>query len=84
MSTGVSGKEPDMIPEFRNGYNKHLDLTEEEYWDQYFADYVDECESSARHEPTDTLEGEPYEDTYFHGIPDYDIFNRPAWGEEGE
>lgn len=27
-------------------------------------------------------EGEPYEDTYLPGIPDYDRFNRPSWGEE--
>lgn len=29
-----------------------------------------------------TVEGEPYEDTYFPGIADYDRFGRPSWGEE--
>lgn len=26
-----------------------------------------------------TVEGEPYEDTYFPGIADYDMFGRPSW-----
>jgi hypothetical protein len=30
----------------------------------------------------DELEGEPYEDTYFPGIADYDRFGRPSWGTE--
>lgn len=25
------------------------------------------------------IEGEPCEDTYLQGIPDYDRFNRPSW-----
>jgi hypothetical protein len=28
------------------------------------------------------IEGEPFEDTYLPGIPDYDRFNRPSWGED--
>jgi hypothetical protein len=29
-----------------------------------------------------SIEGEPYEDTYFPGIADYDRFGRPSWSTE--
>lgn len=29
--------------------------------------------------PVLDIEGEPYEDTYLPGIPDYDRFGRPSW-----
>lgn len=72
------------MPNFYKGYDKYLDLTEEEYWDQRY--YDSEGEYSERILYTEQaqidLEGEPYEDAYFSGIPDYDRFNRPSWEEK--
>lgn len=95
-----------MAPRFRNGYDKHLDVTEEEYLLAQAEAYYDEsepeheahmfevvaevwvdtfeeqCPGCGGHAVCSCLEGEPNEDTYFPGIPDYDRFNRPSWGEE--
>lgn len=73
------------MPHFYKGYDKYLDITEEEYWDQQSENYVGEYEDE---NPTPAsvfeveVEGEPYEDSYFLGIPDYDRFNRPSWGTD--
>jgi hypothetical protein len=36
------------------------------------AEFVGHCVS-------DVIEGEPYEDTYLPGVPDYDRFGRASW-----
>lgn len=68
---------------FRNGYNKEHDLTEDEYLERLL-DLGDWEEGDDEVLPlvTDDLEGEPFEDTYFPGVPDYDLFGRPSWGTE--
>lgn len=75
-----------MAPHFRNGYDKHLDLTEDEYWEANVERY--EAASAMDAEPPFTVvasfvyivEGDALDDdTYLPGIPDYDRFNRPSW-----
>lgn len=74
-----------MTPHFRNGYDKYLDITEDE-WLEQLLDRADDLDDPILEvDPISTIvpiEGEPYEDTYFPGIPDYDRFGRPAWGTE--
>lgn len=79
------------MPHFRNGYDKHLDLTEDEYYERLWFDlYGDEPEPQPETveqlplfgpaaTPVIDIEGEPFEDTYLPGIPDYDRFGRPSW-----
>lgn len=75
------------MPHFYKGYDKYLDLTEDEYWEQQAENYYGEDEPDAQtladaDDALILLEGEPNEDAYLPGIPDYDIFNRPSWGTE--
>lgn len=77
------------MPHFYKGYDKYLDLTEEEYWDQQAENSVGEYDEDINPGWVDVPggnweepEGEPYEDSYFLGIPDYDRFNRPSWGTD--
>lgn len=81
------------MPHFRKGYDEHLDLTEDEYlarlWDDTEGEYDHDgdraCEAALTlADALFDLEGEPNEDTYLPGIPDYDRFGRPSWEVEGE
>ena len=78
------------MPHFRKGYDERLDLTEDEWLEQQMYDSMGEYDEvwpvdatpQAMADADDALallEGEPNEDTYFPGIPDYDRFNRPSW-----
>lgn len=75
------------MPHFNKGYDKYLDLTEDEWLEQQMYHSVEEEEDD--YAPTWAEiadewvgEGEPFEDTYLPGIPDYDRFNRPSWEVE--
>lgn len=74
------------MPHFRNGYDKHLDVTEDEWWaaqaDYFYDDFnIEEVEDRTPGlvYPSEAPEGEPFEDTWLPGIADYDRFNRPSW-----
>lgn len=88
------------MPNFRNGYDERLDLTEDEWLEQEMYNAYGEYEETAvkfyiegkqvdrwtfeaalDEAEASEMEGEPYEDEYFHGIPDYDVFGRPSWEE---
>lgn len=77
------------MPHFRKGYDERLDLTEDEYLAQLL-DNADELDDSLLGLPRSAvallaqIEGEPNEDTYLPGIPDYDRFNRPSWGTDDD
>jgi hypothetical protein len=73
------------MPHFYKGYDKHLDLTEDEWLEREMYDSMGEYEAEMAEavelveQDEDNFEGEPFEDTYLPGIPDYDRFNRPSW-----